>query len=106
MPVTSPIKNKVSTCVSIDAEKLKEAKERGMNVSLFLDEALTREFHPDSDKAFNKAVATQKILFDKFIQVTNQQDSFDEFKYGGKHDVVEKKPEQENRQSQRDIAGI
>ncbi len=96
MPKFSQIANKVSTCVSIDREKLIEAKKRGLNISAFLDEALSREFNPDEEKHFNKAITHQNKTFRDYIEKTDQQNSFDQYKFGDPENVLEER-EQENK---------
>lgn len=108
MPKYSQIANKTTTTISIDREKLEECRKRRLNLSAFVDEALTREFNPDADGAFNKAVATQNKDFKKYIEDTKQQNQYDLYKYGEtSENVVQKvEREQENREDKRNIAAI
>ncbi len=106
MPRYSKIQNKTMTSISIDRKKLDEVRKRGINLSLFVDEALTREFEPDSEEAFNKAVAIQKKTYDNYIEETGQQRKFDDYKLGGDENVVEKEPQPENRQTSTGFEGI
>lgn len=109
MPNYSKIANRTVTSVSIDRDKLAECRKRGINVSLFLDEALSREFNPDEKEAFTKAVTNQNRNLKNFIKDSNLNRQYDDFKYGDqiKHVVLEKEENpRETRQSQRDIEGL
>jgi len=103
MPIISSIPNKVQTNLSIDKEKLEEAKEKGVNISLLLDAALERELHVTNKQAFGQAMERQNKTYKDFIDENQLNNKFEEYKY---EDVVEEKPKQQNRSFVRSDSGI
>jgi len=106
MPKYSTIANKTKTSLSIDKEMLIKARKEGINISNLLDEALIRLFNPDSDKAYNKAIALQNISYKMYIKRKGLEGNYDNFKFdGGEKDVLEKdKPE--DRSNKRSVEEI
>ena len=107
MPKISAIPNRKLTSLTIDAKKLDELKKRKINLSAFVDEALTRLFEPDYKEAYLKAIELQNQTFKRFIQKSNQQEAIDYFKYEkGGEDVVEKESQRKDRQIAHSFRGI
>lgn len=106
MPKFSQIPNKVAICLSIDAVKRDFCKEKNINISLLLDAALERETNPNCKKAFENAIQKQNKNLKEFIATTGLQGNYDDYRYGGEADVVEKKPQLENKQITRFFENI
>ena len=107
MPKFSLIPNKTTTCISIDKNKLEKIREKGLNLSQFIDEALTRELNPNAEKHFNKAISNQAEIYKNYVQTTHQEKNFDDFKYGGTQNVLEEEEHKSKvRKSERDIEGF
>ena len=107
MPKIGQIPNRTVTSLGIDKEKLAECKKRNINLSLFVDEALTREFEPQYKDAYLKAIELQNQTFKRFIEKSNQQEAIDYFKYEkGGEDVVEKESQRKIRQTAHSFRGV
>ena len=99
MPNRSPISNKRQICLVIDAEKAEWCKKNNVNISLLLDAALERETNPAAHEAFAQAQARQNQKLKEFIEDKGIAKAYDDYRYGGDTDVVEKEPQRETKSS-------
>lgn len=106
MPRYSLIANKTNITISIDAKKRDLAREKGIQISNLLDEALTRELDPDAEKFYNKAVALQNRSFKNFINNEKLEERFDKFRYDGGDKNVLDKNKRKDRENKGSIEGI
>lgn len=107
MPKTSPIPHKRQICLSVNAELVKVAQEKGINISLLLDGALERELNPTSKEAYLNAIKFKNKLYKEYLDTRGLERDFDEKVYGENKNVVEeKKCTQEDREDKGNIERI
>lgn len=103
------ISNRTVTCVSIDSEKLKMAKERHLNISLLLDGALSRELLMENKEAYQEAIEKQNKFLNSYITHKGYEHDLDKYKYeGGKKNVLEEEERsaRENREDKGHIGDV
>ena len=110
MGICSKIANRTVTSLSIDKEKLKLAKQKGINIGLLLDEALTRALNPKSQEAYQQAIEKQNSFLRCYVEDRGLQQDLDKYKYGDEEDsnVLEEKerPARKDREDKGSVRGI
>lgn len=74
--------DRVTTSLTIDKDLLIRAKEKGINISMILNSALSRELNVTDEEAFKRALELNNKSFQNFIERFDLQNKYEEFKYG------------------------
>ena len=99
----SPIPNKIPITIVINSELKQKAQELGLNISLILDAALSRELDPDSKEGYVKKIEERMQKLDEFLKEKDLKGAYYDYilnkdNKGGENVVLDKEGAREIRE--------
>lgn len=99
MPNTTKIENRTSTCISINAELLREAKEKHLNLSAIMNISLKNILNAEGEGQRIKALEIRMESLDEYVNKKNLKSEYNDWRWNKKEvkeDVVSKEKTKRN----------